>query len=272
MRAGAGTGAEAGTCTAACRPPPAPPRFPRDCFAAGTCVAGKPSEQFLHDPTETHRTVEVAGPAEACGNACVSESLKARLGPVAGTTSVGSAGEGDSSAADLDTLIQAITGIGQPDLGDTGAIITSDGGTVTEDNTPQPAAAGAGAAGRNNNGGSCSPNKGDIGTQRLIAELKAKGYKIRGTEISAEAANGVNVRFDVVAERGGLISLYDAKNGSRAMFTKNQGRRGGYASIESSGGTWTGGNAKAVGLSGSFGPTDVNIAGYGGYPYTGLCR
>ena len=48
------------------------------------------------------------------------------------------------------------------------------------------------------------------------------------------AANGVNVRFDVVAEKNGVLSVYDAKNGPSAGFTKNQSTRGGYASVE----TW----------------------------------
>ena len=123
-----------------------------------------------------------------------------------------------------------------------------------------------------NAGGPGSPTKGDIGTQKLIGELEANGYMIRGTEISATAANGVNVRFDVVAEKNGVISVYDAKNGPRAMFTKGQGQLGGYESIETSGGTWYGPNAEAAGLRGSFGATNVNIAGYGGYKFSGLCR
>ncbi|MEU6848593.1 polymorphic toxin-type HINT domain-containing protein [Actinacidiphila alni] len=123
-----------------------------------------------------------------------------------------------------------------------------------------------------NTGGAGSPAKGSAGTERLIEELEANGYIIRGTEISARAANGVNVRFDVIAEKGGILHFFDAKNGPRAMFTKPQGRKGGYASIESNGGTWYGENAEAAGLSGSFGPHDVKIAGYGGYKYSGLCR
>ncbi|WP_329179188.1 polymorphic toxin-type HINT domain-containing protein [Streptomyces sp. NBC_01477] len=123
-----------------------------------------------------------------------------------------------------------------------------------------------------NLGGPSSPGKGDEGTRRLIGDLEAKGYIIRGTEISATAANGVNVRFDVVAEKNGALHFYDAKNGPKADFSKNQGRRGGYASIESGGGTFYGKNAADARLSGSFGPTDVEIGGYGGYPYTGRCR
>jgi hypothetical protein len=56
------------------------------------------------------------------------------------------------------------------------------------------------------------------------------------------------------------------------MFTKGQGRKGGYASIGSNGGTWYGPNAEAAGLHGSFGANDVKIAGYGGYKFSGLCR
>ncbi|GAA4794320.1 RHS repeat-associated core domain-containing protein [Streptomyces sanyensis] len=123
-----------------------------------------------------------------------------------------------------------------------------------------------------NAGGAGSPGKGDIGTQRLITELEANGYMIRGTEISARAANGVNIRFDVVAEKDGALHLFDAKNGPRAMFTKGQGRKGGYASIEANGGTWYGPNAEAAGLRGSFAANDVKIAGYGGYKFSGLCR
>ncbi|MYZ34164.1 MULTISPECIES: RHS repeat-associated core domain-containing protein [unclassified Streptomyces] len=123
-----------------------------------------------------------------------------------------------------------------------------------------------------NAGGPGSPAKGDKGTQRLIAELEANGYMIRGTEISATAANGVNIRFDVVAEKDGALHLFDAKNGPRAMFTKPQGRKGGYASIEANGGTWYGPNAQAAGLQGSFGANEVRIAGYGGYKFSGLCR
>jgi hypothetical protein len=123
-----------------------------------------------------------------------------------------------------------------------------------------------------NAGGPGSPAKGADGTQQLIEQLEANGYTIRGTEISARAANGVNVRFDVVAEKNGVISVYDAKNGPRSTFTKAQGRFGGYDSIETDGGTWYGPNAEAAGLRGSFGPRPVNIAGYGGYKFSGLCR
>ncbi|MEU3301230.1 polymorphic toxin-type HINT domain-containing protein [Streptomyces sp. NPDC006678] len=123
-----------------------------------------------------------------------------------------------------------------------------------------------------NSGGAGSPWKGDRGTQRLIGELEAKGYMIRGTEISARAATGVKIRFDVVAEKDGALHLFDAKNGPRSMFTKGQGRKGGYASIQSHGGTWYGPNAEAAGLRGSFGATDVKIAGYGGHKFSGLCR
>ncbi|MFF3312837.1 polymorphic toxin-type HINT domain-containing protein [Streptomyces sp. NPDC002952] len=121
-----------------------------------------------------------------------------------------------------------------------------------------------------NAGGPTSPAKGNKGTQLLIGELEAKGYIIRGTEISATAANGVNVRFDVVAEKNGKLHLYDAKNGPNAGFTTNQNTKGGYASIEAGGGTWYGGNAHNAGLSGSFGASKVNIAGYGGYKFS--CR
>jgi hypothetical protein len=87
-----------------------------------------------------------------------------------------------------------------------------------------------------NTGGPGSPDKGEKGTRRLVHELRSNGYNVLGTEISAQAANGVNVRFDVVAERDGVIHVFDAKNGPRAMFTKGQGRNGGYAAIEASGG------------------------------------
>jgi RHS repeat-associated protein len=119
-----------------------------------------------------------------------------------------------------------------------------------------------------NLGGPSGPAAGAAGTQMLIDDLQARGYVIRGTEISMTAANGVNVRFDVVAEKGGVLSVYDAKNGPKAGFTKNQGARGGYASIETSGGTFYGPNAKNAGLAGrTLGPTRVNIAGFGGYPH-----
>lgn len=96
----------------------------------------------------------------------------------------------------------------------------------------------------------------------------ALGPRVRASEISMTAANGVNVRFDVVAEKGGLLSVYDAKNGPSAGFTKNQGARGGYASIETSDGTFYGPNAKNAGLAGrTLGSTRVNIAGFGGYPH-----
>jgi hypothetical protein len=82
------------------------------------------------------------------------------------------------------------------------------------------------------------------------------------------AANGVNVRFDVVARKNGVLSLYDAKNGPKAGFTTNQGARGGYSSVETHGGTFYGPNAQKAGLAGTtMGPTRVNIAGFGGYPH-----
>ncbi|MFV2216743.1 RHS repeat-associated core domain-containing protein [Actinomadura sp. LOL_016] len=121
-------------------------------------------------------------------------------------------------------------------------------------------------------GGAGSPSKGDFGVGELIHKLRKDGYVIRGTEISAKAHNGVTVRFDVVAEKGGVISVYDAKTGPRSEFSKAQGRRGGYQSIEDRGGTWTGRNARQAGLSGSFGPTPVKIDGYKGYPWSGACR
>jgi RHS repeat-associated protein len=117
-----------------------------------------------------------------------------------------------------------------------------------------------------NQGGPDSPDKGAAGVQRLIQDLLSKGYVIRGTEISMTAANGVNVRLDVVAEKDGKLSLYDAKNGPNAKFTKAQ--KPGYESIESSGGKFYGPNAEKAGLGGkTVGPTRVNIAGYGGYPH-----
>lgn len=62
--------------------------------------------------------------------------------------------------------------------------------------------------------------------------------------------------------------LFDAKNGPRASGTKNQGRRGGYESIEDDGGTFVGPKAATAGLeNATFGPTRVGIQGYGGYPY-----
>ncbi|XVV05954.1 polymorphic toxin-type HINT domain-containing protein [Actinosynnema sp. CA-248983] len=123
-----------------------------------------------------------------------------------------------------------------------------------------------------NQGGAASPNKGDAGTNRLMHELRSQGYVIRGTEISAIAANGVKVRFDVVAERDGKLHLFDAKNGPGSVFTTNQGTRGGYASIEAAGGTWYGGNAAKADLHGSFDPSEVKIAGYGGHKYDGKCK
>lgn len=117
-----------------------------------------------------------------------------------------------------------------------------------------------------------SPGKGEEGTQRLVRELKLRGYTDIVTEISARAANGVGVRFDVVATKNGNLYLFDSKNGPGAVYTKNQGRRGGYESIETHGGTWYGKNARKAGLSGRFGPSEVLIAGYGGYPFTGRCR
>ncbi len=119
-----------------------------------------------------------------------------------------------------------------------------------------------------NTGGPSGPAAGAAGTQMLINDLQARGYMIRGTEISMTAANGVNVRFDVVAEKNGVLSVYDAKNGPSAGFTKNQGARGGYAAVETHGGTFYGPNAQKAGLAGtSLGPTRVNIAGFGGYPH-----
>ncbi|GAA4457858.1 polymorphic toxin-type HINT domain-containing protein [Phytohabitans houttuyneae] len=116
--------------------------------------------------------------------------------------------------------------------------------------------------------GPSSPAAGAAGTQMLINDLESRGYRIRGTEISMRAANGVTVRFDVVAEKNGVLSVYDAKNGPTAGFTKNQGSRGGYASVETRGGTFFGPNAQKAGLAGTtLGPTRVNIAGFGGYPY-----
>jgi hypothetical protein len=74
--------------------------------------------------------------------------------------------------------------------------------------------------------------------------------------------------MDVVAEKNGQLYLFDAKNGPRAGFTPNQGRNGGYASIENTGGTFYGDNADAAGLGGkTVGPTPVYIAGYGGYTF-----
>ncbi|MBM2623800.1 hypothetical protein JIG36_50760 [Actinoplanes sp. LDG1-06] len=119
-----------------------------------------------------------------------------------------------------------------------------------------------------NQGGADSPNKGKQGVAWLIGDLQRKGYAIRGTEISMEAANGVMVRFDVVAEKNGVVSVYDAKNGKRAGWTRGQGRGGGYLSVETAGGTFVGPNAHAAGLGGTvLGPTRVNIAGYSGYRY-----
>ncbi|MEU4556690.1 RHS repeat-associated core domain-containing protein [Micromonospora violae] len=120
-----------------------------------------------------------------------------------------------------------------------------------------------------NTGGPDSPAKGAAGTQMLIKQLQTRGYTIRGTEISMEAANGTKVRFDVVAEKAGILSVYDSKNGPSAGWTKAQGPRGGgYASIEDAGGTFYGPNAQKAGLAGTtLGPTRVNIAGFGGYPH-----
>ncbi|GLZ62319.1 hypothetical protein Misp05_58950 [Micromonospora sp. NBRC 107095] len=119
-----------------------------------------------------------------------------------------------------------------------------------------------------NTGGPSGPAAGAAGTQMLINDLQVRGYIIRGTEISMTAANGVNVRFDVVAEKNGALSVYDSKNGPSAGFTKNQGARGGYAAVETHGGTFYGPNAEKAGLAGtSLGPTRVNIAGFGGYPH-----
>ncbi|MFI1995285.1 polymorphic toxin-type HINT domain-containing protein [Actinoplanes sp. NPDC020271] len=119
-----------------------------------------------------------------------------------------------------------------------------------------------------NAGGSSSPSKGAAGTQMLIDDLTVRGYVIRGTEISFKAANGVKVRFDVVAEKNGVISVYDAKNGPSAGYTENQGKLGGYNSVETNGGTFYGRNARKAGLAGTvLGPTRVNIAGFGGYPH-----
>lgn len=102
----------------------------------------------------------------------------------------------------------------------------------------------------------------------LIEDLLRRGYKIPGTEVTMVAANGVRVRLDVVAEKGNVLSIYDAKNGPRAGFTKNQGRLGGYASIETAGGTFVGPNARRASLDGLImGPTRVNIAGFGGYRF-----
>lgn len=109
--------------------------------------------------------------------------------------------------------------------------------------------------------------QGRQGTALLIQDLTNNGYTIVGTEISARAANGVPIRFDVVASKNGNISFYDAKNGPSAGFTQNQGSRGGYDSIETNGGTYYGPNAEKAGLSGSFGPSRVNIAGFNGSPY-----
>jgi hypothetical protein len=91
-------------------------------------VASKASDQLLHDATQTHVTVEVKSPADACRNACVKDGLSLRLGPVGGTNGVGFASAGDSSAADLDKLVQTITSIGQPDTpGDPTGTVTSVG-------------------------------------------------------------------------------------------------------------------------------------------------
>jgi hypothetical protein len=43
--------------------------------------------------------------------------------------------------------------------------------------------------------------KGLRGEEKLIAELRDKGFEIRGTQISMRTAIGVNVRIDVVAEK-----------------------------------------------------------------------
>lgn len=119
-----------------------------------------------------------------------------------------------------------------------------------------------------NAGGADPVVRGQQGTAMLVQQLEDKGYTVLGTEISAVAANGVKVRFDVVASKDGAISVYDSKNGPSAGFTKNQGSRGGYDSIESGGGTFYGPNAEKAGLSGvEFGPTPVYIKGFNGSPY-----
>ncbi|MEV4179640.1 RHS repeat-associated core domain-containing protein [Nonomuraea sp. NPDC049709] len=105
--------------------------------------------------------------------------------------------------------------------------------------------------------------KGLAGEARAKQELLDKGYNIVGEQLTIRAANGVKVRVDFVAMRNGKLYLFDVKNGPKAGFTKNQGRRGGYASVEAAGGTFTGRKAQRAGLKGRvIGATDVLIIQY----------
>jgi hypothetical protein len=73
-----------------------------------------------------------------------------------------------------------------------------------------------------------------------------------------------------VAERNGVLSVCDAKNGPNARFTKNQKKRGGSNSVETAGGTFVGKNARKAQIAGKrLGATPVNIAGYGNYKFCG---
>jgi hypothetical protein len=235
------------------------------------CIPPVPPNALLHDKTITDQVHDTTRYPEACKHACVGVKLPVPLGHVGGTDAKPSinANQSPVSPVDLNKLIELITQIGEPD---TPTILTPAVGSVDAP-TPQaqPAAAGSGKGGSCNPGGPASPGKGKEGEDLLKAELQAQGYDVY-EQISARAANGVPVRFDLVARKGNIIRVFDAKNGPRAEFSKNQGDKGGYESIENNGGTWYGRNAAEAQLQGPFSAMPVEIQGYGGYPWTGRCR